>query len=492
MVPSGARRSIPLGVATAFVYVVALFLFLTYANDNFTLTQRLLAWLIFVAGTLPVVRFLMRPRGVPLLEFVNVQFVVLFALPVFYETRLSTLHGYRVPAENAITMALFCALAGLLALGLGFRFARRTIRVRVGLLSFPASELRLFVLAVLMVVGAIMLFSGAVPVSAGLMQPLLVIVSQDLGLTILALQFYQGSLLPWQKNVARAVFGTTLVIGLVGGSTQGLLQPVLIWMTCKWVITRKGPTRFALIMGAAFFMLQPVKSAYRSEVWYGHESYSLLGKIGLYQRLIVMHWSKMFTEPDAITDQVRSSASERLSLLMSTAHYVELTPSQVDFKNGSTLAYMAYGWIPRFLWTDKPIAQMANKLLPVEYGIQSEVGTQTAMFGVGSVAEVYANFGVYGIIPVFFILGILYQLPVSLVGSARSTAEYAIVLAALLNVMWIGSTISHAFGGIVQQVLVQAIVLRAFTQSRGPAVLSQAVSSGSQRASLGASPARRP
>lgn len=483
---SAARLRLPIGVITAFGYIVALLLFLVYADDIYSAEHRVLAWMIFVAGTLPIIRFLLTPKSVPLLEFVSIQVVILFSLPVFFETRLGTLRGYRVPEEGAITLTLACTLLAVIAIGLGYRFAARTIRLRLPLLSFPTSNLRLFVFAAVSVLGSLLLFSGAFELSPGLMQPLVVMVSQDLGITILALLFYRGRLRTWQKNAARILFLLTLVVGLVGGSTQGLLQPVLILMTCKWVVTRKGPTRLALAMGAVFFLLQPVKSAYRAEIWYGRDTYTLLSKMSLYGSLVSTHWGTMFTDAGAVTEQVRSSASQRLSLLLSTAHYIELTPSQVDFKNGATLAYMAYGWVPRFLWPEKPIAQIANKLLPVEYGLQSDIGARTTMFGVGSVAEVYTNFGVFGILPVFFILGLLYQLPVLLLGAAKSSAEYAIVIAATVNVMWIGSTISHAFGGILQQMIVQAILLRAFTMVRrrsavvspGPDTRQQGIASG--------------
>lgn len=470
------RSGLPFGVVTVSAYLLTLLLFLFYSGEIYTVTHRLLAWLVFVAASLPIVRFIARPVGVPLLQFVNIQFIVLFVLPLFHETRLSTATEYRIPSEQAITLALACTLMAVLSIGAGYRFAARTIRLKLSLLSFPASELRLFFLGVVLSLGSLVLFSGAFEIPPSIMQPLIVLISLDLGLVLLALLYYQGSLRPWQRNVARAVFAGSIGAGLIGGSSQAVLQPVLILLTCKWVTIRKGPTRSILFLAVAFFMLQPVKNLYRAQVWYGGHTFTAFEKATLYVELIGTYWSKVLTSPDAVTEQVKSSASERLSLLLSTAHYVELTPSQVDYKNGSTLAYMLYGWVPRFLWPGKPTAQVANKVMPVEYGLQTEQGAKTAMFGVGSVAEAYANFGMVGVIPLFFIIGMLYQMPVLLLGSARSVTEYAVVIAAVMNVMWIGSTISHAFGGVLQQVLTQAILLRAITMVRTPRMSMHPVS----------------
>jgi hypothetical protein len=214
---------------------------------------------------------------------------------------------------------------------------------------------------------------------------------------------------------------------------------------------------------ALFFVLQPVKGAYRAEAWFGsRNTSSVVEKLAFYNGLIGDYWTGL-TSPSEMATDVRRSASTRLTLLMSTARFVELTPSQFDYKHGETISYVFYAFIPRLLWHDKPIAQLANKVMPVEYGWQAEASTRTTMFGVGHIAEAYVNFGIVGILPLFLVLGACYYVPVNLLKNKYDTPALAIIIGLTVNAMWIGSTIGQSFGLILQQVVVQGILLRVLT-----------------------------
>jgi len=288
------------------------------------------------------------------------------------------------------------------------------------------------------------------------------ILSSDLGIAILGLLHYRTLLRRWQSYLAYALVAASALAGLVSGLSEFALKPALVWMVCQWIVQRRVPTKLAAVIAAMFFVLQPVKLIYRAETWSGSHRFSLGGKVALYGRLINDYWSGVRTRSDVATD-VRRSSSSRLTLLMSTARFVELTPSQVDFKHGETMSYMFYALIPRLLWHDKPIAQDAAKVLPVEYGWQSEVSTQTTSFSVGHIAEVYVNFGLGGIVPLFLLFGMCYYVPASLFKNQYETPALAIVIAATASVMWIGTTIGNSFGGILQMTVVQGLLLRVLT-----------------------------
>lgn len=461
-----SRRAATTTIAIAMLYLVALVAFVLFALPAYGTMDRLLAWCIFVLGTAPVIAFVRAPRGAPLIEFVALQYAVMFALPVFFEASLGTLTSVRIPTAEALTGALWSAFVALACLLLGYHLvASAAPRRPVRLLTFPASDVRLYAAGSIMAVGSLSLFLGGVDIPEQARQPVAVILSQDLGIALLALLHYRGACNRWQSAFAKLTLAASVLAGLIGGMTQFALQPVLVWMLCRWLITRRAPTKTAVALAMAFFVMQPVKGAYRQLAWSGSASYTMQEKLSLYGSLLRAQWSETNTSSSDVVGQVQRSAAQRLSLLMATAHYIELTPGQVDYKNGSTLMYMVYTWVPRFIWRNKPAAQIANTQMPVEYGLQSSASAKTTMFGVGHVAETYANFGAWGIAPVFLIIGCFYFIPGFLIGNAQSTAALAIGVAVTMNIMWIGSTIGHTFGGVIQQIVVQTAILRATTMT---------------------------
>jgi hypothetical protein len=338
--------------------------------------------------------------------------------------------------------------------------------------QFTPSAQRLFWYAVVTLSGAALISFGQGRllswVPPGLFRPLGVILAIDLSVAILSCLFYEGSLARWQKVVAVSFLIMAVVLGFAGGMFQNVMQPLLIWSVCRWVVKGKAPIGALAFITVAFFILQPVKGTYRSLVFNSGTSFSTSQKLSIYGTLIAQHWLGRDAEVQSVQLDTRQSARNRLSLLLGTAHYVEWTPYPLDYRNGSTLGYLAYGWIPRAVWPDKPIAQQANKVLPVAYNLQSVTNQNTTMFGVGHLAEAYVNFGLVGILPVFLVFGALYRVPQLLLERRRTVATIAIFVSAAVAMAGIGSSISEAFGGFLQQILLQGFLLRIFSMERTP------------------------
>jgi len=458
-----ARRRALIGVLAIPGFAMALVAFLVFALPIYSTTDRLLAWCVWVLTTMPLIRYLRRPVGVPLLEFVALQYGVMFALPVFYE---ETLKGYRftsAPSSEAITTTLTLCILAVVAMQAGYYFAAAKIHLRPRLLSFQSSPRRLFVFAVASVIGSVLVETRTIVVSANVHQVVLVIFSGDLGIALLGLLHYRNLLRWWESYLAYLLVAASMLAGLVSGLTQYALQPALVWMVCRWIVQRRFPTKLAAVIAAMFFVLQPVKLTYRARTWADNSSRLSFGdKIAIYRRLISDHWTGA-GPPSEVATSVGQSSLSRLTLLMSTARFVALTPSQVDFKHGETISYVFYSFIPRLLWHDKPIAQVAQKVLPVEYGWQSEASARTTSFSVGHIAEAYVNFGLAGIVPLFLLFGMCYYVPVSLFKNQYDTPALAIVIGVTASVMWIGTTIGNSFGGILQMTVVQSVLLRVLT-----------------------------
>lgn len=78
---------------------------------------------------------------------------------------------------------------------------------------------------------------------------------------------------------------------------------------------------------------------------------------------------------------------------------------QLDgFKFGKDLGYVFYGWIPRFLWPNKPIVSRGGVFTKVITG-ENEATTST---GMGAAGELYWEFGFPGIFLGMYFLGFLF------------------------------------------------------------------------------------
>ena len=76
------------------------------------------------------------------------------------------------------------------------------------------------------------------------------------------------------------------------------------------------------------------------------------------------------------------------------------------YENGETIRLALLGWVPRFLWPDKP-ERGGSEFLEKHTGLKISEGTT---FGAGPVFEFYVNFGYIGVALGFLILGFVLRL----------------------------------------------------------------------------------
>jgi hypothetical protein len=79
-----------------------------------------------------------------------------------------------------------------------------------------------------------------------------------------------------------------------------------------------------------------------------------------------------------------------------------LAQGKVDYANGYTLWVAAIAWVPRILWPGKPATGGSGGVVSHFTGQKFADGTSV---GAGNVLEFYVNFGWYGVVGGFFILG---------------------------------------------------------------------------------------
>lgn len=110
-------------------------------------------------------------------------------------------------------------------------------------------------------------------------------------------------------------------------------------------------------------------------------------------------------------------------LVGKAARYI--SNGMVDYANGETLQQAAIAVVPRILWLNKPVSAGSGDIVTRYTGIKFALGTSV---GVGTVLELYLNFGSLGVVLGFILFGTVIRV-------IDITAAYKLV-----NGNWVGFT----------------------------------------------------
>lgn len=110
--------------------------------------------------------------------------------------------------------------------------------------------------------------------------------------------------------------------------------------------------------------------------------------------------------PDLYAEE-KESFEARVSNINQTSQVVKLV-HDVGYYKGSTLAYLSYALIPRFIWKDKPIiAQGVWFALEIGQAYVHADGRANNSVNMTSAGELYLNFGLIGVVVGMFLIGLL-------------------------------------------------------------------------------------
>lgn len=191
---------------------------------------------------------------------------------------------------------------------------------------------------------------------------------------------------------------------------DGMFGHMIFWVTLYVLVvlvgTKKGGSlvvKLTLIGSCALFVLlaQSVKMEYRIKTW-GDSPENRKGDLNL----MVDLFAQRMNDPDFLFGKNHLYATyHRLNqggLIAKTMAYV---PHYEPFADGELLAHFVYPFIPRLIWSDKPItggAANITRFTPLTPdGITS---SNISPFGEG-----YANFGKAGSVVFLFFFGVLFN-----------------------------------------------------------------------------------
>ena len=310
-----------------------------------------------------------------------------------------------------------------------------------------------------------------------------------IGIALLAYRAYRVdvSVSRGRKLLLFGVITATSAMGLGGGMLEAAFIPLVVVFIARWHASGRLPVSWILLGSVAFILLNTAKYEYRSEVWYSSKEYSFAEQFDVWASKVTSVVASLTTSDGVETAFARSIS--RLDLIHTFAHVIALTPGYLPHYDGSSYDYLLYGWIPRILWPNKPIAQEASVMFALDYGLLLDSQTDTTMIGIGFLSEAYANFGLIGIVGVMFLIGSLFGIAHVMfngVNSDAGRAVYIAVLAFYLNGIG-SSTAMFVFFGI-QGFIALPLILRFFAgRWRAPVVAVQPAL-GPQGVAVGSAP----
>ena len=448
-------------VCSAVMLAAALFMPLS----GITFTQRFLAAGIIALCSYPVVAYMAAPgTSLPFFPMISLLYAIGYGLPLFShpEAVLS-----EAPLPDELTKALVVGVLGVIGLQAGFVLGTsRALGLPVPTIRLPLDRQRVLRFLVPLVVISIALNWA---VALGYLDPTpqllalfgLALQFQLVGLAVLAYWRFSGSL----TGLWTWVFWLLLLLASLKGLAKGMLSeaamPLAVVLAVYWLAKRRVPWVSGAIVVVGFLLLQPVKGAWRNDVWVRGDTGDAAGRLSLWGQLASSVGDD--TAGGSTMGEHLLSGATRMDYLPVLARVVAMTPDVIPYQDGQTYSYLLVAAVPRLLWPQKPVAQEANDWFGVAYGYITSGQVGQTMMGIPHLVEAYVNFGPLGTLPLMAVIGYVYALlDRALNRPAAGEGGMAILAAMMLAPNAIESSTAASFGGLVQNIAALALLLLPF------------------------------
>jgi hypothetical protein len=411
-------------------------------------------------------------QGVPMFELICGAYLLQFGMPVYLQPASFVLFSRSVPFSSAETETTLLLVAlGVACMICGYYLTQRSrLRYRLPRVDLPLDPTRrgTYLVAAFGFGFGMTVFqvTSLAPSGSGPLGALIRILSAQLTIAIIlvAYRYYRREITGprWALLLYGSIAGSEL-LGLATGFIESVLIPLVLLFVIRWHVTRRFAGRWLLIGFVAFVLLQSVKGEYRQVAWQGNASF--LNRIVLWFEMPSQVIQTTFTGdvPTNVQTLVRQSMV-RFDFFHNFEWVHRMTPSVVPYYNGSTYSYLLYGWIPRAVWPDKPMAQNSHVQLEVDYGLVAANQSSGATIGIGQISEAYANFDWLGVVIVLALQGMIFAILGEILNGPESQGGRAIylwIMAGFLN--GIGTDTNTMFGALPQNAIAAALVLRVFS-----------------------------
>ncbi|RAM48136.1 MAG: hypothetical protein C6Y22_29500, partial [Hapalosiphonaceae cyanobacterium JJU2] len=160
-----------------------------------------------------------------------------------------------------------------------------------------------------------------------------------------------------------------------------------------------------------YLAFSPVKSEYRNVTWYSKSKQNLnvIERLQIFIELTIKYHQENTFNPN-VSNNNDSKKNDTDKLVERSAHIVILskvikkTPKIVPYWNGETYLPLFTSFIPRIVWSDKPVQTIGNEF-GRRYKFLDKTDFSTSI-NLPIIIEMYINFGRWGIIIGMPLLGV--------------------------------------------------------------------------------------
>jgi hypothetical protein len=445
-------------VAAVAIGLVALNFF---APGSPTILERVFASVILASIALPVWLWMSgADPTIPFMPFLTLVFAYYFALPVFLMKKFAT-GLFRPPIpEHYITLALGYSLIGLYCMFAGYYGPAKWLFAPV----LPRFNLQWREPRVVKTVALILCFVELAISASHLVEFLPESLAQigvfagDLSMvgicTLIALHLARKL----DSVTAALVWGflipVKIALGLgTGSAASGLLVGVAVAMTFASV-RRSIPWKTLALGTVALFILRPAEVPYRMATWGGR-----LSDAGVFEKARVFgDIVYRITLGGAVrSDALIEMASTRLAQFTVFGEVIADTPAMVPFWAGASYYTALFKPIPRVIWPDKP-EEVSGQTFGHRYNLISATNISTS-FNLPQTVELYANFGLIGVIAGMFMFGLIYRLLIDMYvhpGMGLGALVGAVYISSKL--IDVGSAAAQTLGAIPWSIILIALI----------------------------------
>jgi hypothetical protein len=413
-------------------------------------TKHWLASIILWVSAYPGWRhFYYREKQIPFVPVMTIFYAFAYGLPAFSE-RLRVRQMAVDPAAVGDAVAL--ALGGELLLLAAFymvKFERLQLRLR---LQLDLARVTPLLLMVTWVCTLIRIATTGVRIPAEAAQ--WVYFFNTLPIVLLGgllLLYLRGRLSTLHLVAALGPLLLMLLSDFTSGSIAAPAFTLMMLMFIYAAERQKVPLVPMLVCGVVLTAALGIKAEYRYQLSRTRDN-EFAGRVSLFAGLMST------VNRESKVREVGNTAHDRIDHLSAFAHVISRTPASVPYWEGATYQTFFTSWIPRILWPDKP-----KKGLGQEYGHRYRflgAGDTDTSINLEQTVEMYANFGLEGVLVGMFLMGLIYRFCYRVLNHPDG-GDGALLIAATTfrSMVNIESDFSLVFGGLLQSVILLTFVL---------------------------------
>ena len=398
-------------------------------------------WLGFFPGFIYI--FSKSSDRIPFIPMVGLFYSLCFGLP----SLLNLIGLIYLPIEIN-RFALILVNAGLIFFYISFYFSKWIFKEKIhpikltDIYSLSRLRLLLWILIFARLIFVIFPFFKKIPSISLFVNP-----AGIFSLGMLYLLYREDKIPRYQVYI---LFIIVLPVEISSRFSSGSLAPIMylgLFVTCIMLFDKKKvPITLTVFIIIFFVLLQPVKSIYRSYIWNeGTENNrNYLDKSKLFFNLAGDFYSN---KSDFKPTIFFSPALGRISHIHLLSLVVESTPEVIPYWNGETYKPLYSKFIPRILWPNKP-TEVTGSRFGRRYKITSTEDFSTSV-NLPWIVEMYANFGVFGVMIGMTIVGIILSILDNLFNMSNpSPLNYVFGLTILLSLVFQESNFSLMIGSV--------------------------------------------